>query len=70
VLWDVLQELALGSLVSPSVHVSVLSFVCVCFSVFSPGIGVRETAAVWVLHSHDRIIRFPFLKILKKIYLL
>ncbi len=28
-LWDVLQELALGSLVSPNVHVSVLSFVCV-----------------------------------------
>jgi hypothetical protein len=59
VLWYVLQELALGSLVSTSVHVSVLSFVCVCvcffFSFFFPlpGIGVRETAAVWVLHSHD-----------------
>jgi hypothetical protein len=27
---------------------------CVCvFSFFFPGIGVRETAAVWVLHSHD-----------------
>lgn len=69
-LWDVLQKLALGALVSPSVHVSVLSFVCVFLVFFFPGIGVGETAAVWVLHSHDHIIIFPFLKILKKIYLL